>query len=199
LRTPACRIVEGRALALAPISRGMDFPIAGRSHASLLVSLGEPQMLHASRDVPNVSMVLLPKPPALASAFLALPAWLLASRIYGALMRLQFTLLRRLLLRRRPTRVELFARAYDGATGTVSTRELCAEDGMWTAGVAAAAIASLLYDRPLEPGVRCVDECLSLRSVLERMRRIDANCVDVRTEPNLTEDAESGGVYAGRE
>lgn len=187
LRSPALQFVRGQPLRFGPISRGPDFHVAGRDRASLLVSLGEPQMLHASSGVPNIAMYLLPKPAGLASAFLAMPAWMLASRLYGALTWLQFTLLRRVFLRRRPTRVELFARAYDSATKTASTRALSAGDGMWTAGVAAAAIASLLHDQTLEPGVHCVDECLTLSAVLERMRRIDPSCVELPAEPSFTD------------
>jgi hypothetical protein len=94
-------------------------------------------------------------------------------------MWLQFTLLRRLLLRQRPTRVELFARSRDSNTGGIATLALRADDGMWTAGVAAAAIASLVREKSIEPGVRCVDECLSLQAVIERMRCIDASCIEL--------------------
>lgn len=178
LRTPALRFVAGQPLRLSPISRGPDFHVSGCDRVSLLVALAEPQMLHASSGVANISMYMLPKPAALARAFLTLPAWMLASRIYGALMWVQFTLLRRLLLRRRPTRVELFASAYDSVAKTATTRALSAGDGMWTAGVAAASIASLLQDQQLEPGVKCVDECMNLHAVLERMRGIDPSCVE---------------------
>ena len=186
LRTPACRIVEGRPLLLSPISRGPDVRVGERALMSLIVSLGEPQMLHASCGVPNISMVMLPKPAALARAFLAIPAWMLASRAYRAWMRLQFTLLRRLLLRQRPTRVELFARACDSSSGKFTSLKLGADDGMWTAGVAVAAIARLLHDQTLEPGVHCIDECLSLQAVIERMRGIDGSCIQLRTEPSCS-------------
>lgn len=175
LRTPACKVIDGEAVELKPIGRGPEFP-AG---PSLLVSFAEPQMLHASSGVPNVSMYMVPKPAALAATFLATPSWLRNSRSFRALLWLQFTLLRRFLLRGRPTRVELTARAYSRGNGETAMHVLSAADGMWSAGVASASIASLLAGRRQQPGVFCVDECVTLQEVVERMGRIDPGCIEL--------------------
>jgi hypothetical protein len=151
--------------------------VHGQQQTSLLVPLAEPEMLAASCGVPEVSMYMLPKPAALANVFLATPGWLLRSSLYRALLWLQFTLLRRWLLRARPTRVELFARARASATGELAEWSLTAADGMWTAGVAIAAIAHLLGQREQPAGVYCVDQRLSLAAVVSRMREIDPDCL----------------------
>jgi hypothetical protein len=193
LRTPACMIAAGQLVEHGPIERGPDWPHAGARLPSLLISLAEAPMLHASQRVPNVGMYMLPKPSWLAGSFLATPAWLLASRWYRALLWLQFTLLRRLLLRARPTVVELFARAR-AAAGGGRTCSLVCRDGMWTAGVAIAAMASCLTRAPTPPGVYCIDERLTLHDVLSVMRQLDPSCVTLHESelpaPELSAGAE---------
>lgn len=176
LRTPAYRMVGGRIEQYSPIERGPNWPGNGSLHPSLLVALAEPAMLHASCGIADVSMYMLPKPAALAPAFLATPRWLLGSTLYRALLWCQFTLLRRLLLRSKPTAIELFARATNTGSGRSTTCALSAPDGMWAAGVAIAAMVNLLAGRRQRQGTYCIDECLELPEVLAAMQAIDPAC-----------------------
>lgn len=50
---------------------------------------------------------------------------------------------------------------------------------MRTAGIAIAAMACLLADTKPAPGVYCIDQLLTLESVLDQMRDIDPTDIEV--------------------
>jgi hypothetical protein len=194
LATPACTVVAGQCQERGSVERGPVWTIDGARQRSLLVPLSEPAMLNASQGVPNASMYLLPKPNWLARAFLLVPSWLARQRFYRAWIWLQFTFLRRWLLRSRPTRVELFARARAGQGARASTFALSAPDGMWTAGVAVAAMAHLLAMQSHAAGVYCIDEVLDLAQVIRHMRAFDPGCVIYTTDARV--EVEPDGALA---
>lgn len=151
-----------------PLERGpvVGFPDgrASRARPTLRAPFAEQEMLARSTSARDVDVLFAPRPGILAAAFLALPAWLLRTRIFAGVLTVYFTVLRRLVLRAVASRVELVARVAKGPHTCV--RWLTAADGMAAGGMAAAAIAHALAQHRPPPGVRCVDEVLALDDVL---------------------------------
>ena len=158
-------LVEGPSVAAGPL-----LPFPSGEHACLTVAFPEPHMLFRSTSVANVAMSMAPKPAWLRRAFLATPRAILQSRAFSVYLRFVFGCLRRVVLARRPTEVELVARARD-ASGT-TLLGLVAEDGMATGGVAIAAIAELLVGASVR-GVVTVDQTSTLETVCGAMAELD--------------------------
>jgi hypothetical protein len=159
--------VEGKAVLGPPVARGPRFAFPSGSAPALQMSLAEPWMLHHSTKVPNVRAFLSPKPTALVYAFLMMPLWLVTARAFRWFFGAYMTVLRRLILRRVATTVEMVA------TTEARTLTLRARDGMKAGAEAIAAIVAAL---PKVTGVHFVDEVLTLDEVVARM---PASSVDV--------------------
>jgi hypothetical protein len=142
----------------------------GTTRPTVEMSFPEPSMLLESTKVPEVHLYFAPRPALLRLAFLATPLFVVRSGLFAATMRLVFGLVRRLVLRRVSSRVELVARATRGSETAIES--LVADDGMVVGGVAIAAMAMALAELPPR-GVRLVDEVLTLDDVVRRMRAIE--------------------------
>lgn len=174
LATNGASFRDGLRVAHAPVERGPEVRFANATVPSLRIPLAEVLMLRASTGAGRVDGYFSPKPSLLVWAFLALPAFLLKSRLFGAFMRLYFGLLRRFVLQSVATTVELHAEA-SGAEGQREVIDVVAPDGMTVGGVAVAAMAAELVEgQPLAPGVSMIDDLLKLEAVLQRMRALGA-------------------------
>lgn len=165
------RTIRGGARVDDPIvARGPVLPFPGGARSTLHVPFAEPVMVHASTKVPDVAMYMAPRPALLRLAFLALPTFLLGTRLFGAFMRIYFRILRRVVLRSVASAVELVVRARSPEEERVIT--VRAGDGMDAGGVAIAATALALAEtRP--KGTLLVDEVVPFARMIERMRALD--------------------------
>jgi short subunit dehydrogenase-like uncharacterized protein len=170
LRAPAVHAREGRRQAGPELAAGPELPFVGTTRPTVEMSFPEPSMLLESTKVPEVHLYFAPRPALLRLAFLATPLFVVRSGLFAATMRLVFGLVRRLVLRRVSSRVELVARATRGSETAIES--LVADDGMVAGGVAIAAMAMALAELPPR-GVRLVDEVLTLDDVVRRMRAIE--------------------------
>lgn len=170
LAVPSMEVNDGELVEGPSVTAGRHLPFPSGGHATLTVAFPEPRMLFRSTGIPNIAMSMAPKPGWLRRIFLATPGVVLRSRAFAAYLRWLFGGLRRLVLARRPTQVELIARV-SGPSGTTVLR-LVSTDGMASGGVAIAAIAELLV-RATVRGVLTVDQVMSLRNVCEVMKALD--------------------------
>lgn len=174
LATNGASFRDGQRITHAPVERGPEVRFAHATVPSLRIPLAEVVMLRASTGAARVDGYFSPKPSLLVWAFLALPAFLLKSRLFAAFMRLYFGFLRRFLLKSVTSTVELHAEA-SNAEGRREIVDVVAPDGMTIGGVAIAAMATELVEgAPLEPGVFMIDDVLALDPVLRRMRELGA-------------------------
>jgi hypothetical protein len=152
-----------------PVAAGPTLPFPSGERRTIEVAFPEPAMLAKSTAAREIRMYMAPKPGLLRQAFLLTPRFVLRSWLFAAYMRLAFGLVRRVLLRKASTSVEIVARALSG--GTPRVRSVTTDDGMEAGGVAIAAIAlELAAVRPR--GTRLVDEVTTLDAVVARMRAI---------------------------
>ncbi len=181
LRTPALSF-EGGAPVLGPsVSRGpcVAFPSESgpRVAPTLHVPLAEAYMLHHSTGAPDVRAYLSPKPALLVPMFLALPGFLLRSRLFGAVLERWFRFLRAVILRSVATSVELVAIA-DGGRRVVRGRR--ARAGVAAGGAAIAAIVAALPRGDRRPrGVLFVADVVELGPVIERARALPGGDVEL--------------------
>ncbi len=174
LGVPARSWAFGRRVLSAPIGPGQKLPFPCGKRPSLRAALAEPDMLHESLGVPDISVFLALRPGLLCAVFLALPNFLVRSAFFAFVTRFSFTVLRRVLLARTITRVEMVALAR-GADGVTKKRTLVAEDGMRAGGVAIAAIAAVLVTKTLHGlGLRMIDQVVDLDEVMEKIRLLGA-------------------------
>jgi hypothetical protein len=136
---PVVRWVAGRRVVEPRMSAGRTVDFGRARRPTLRAPFAETAMLHHSTGAPEVEVLFSLRPALLAPAFRALPPSFTASRLGRALLGVYVTLLRRGLLAKVPTAVELWARATDGAV--VVERRARAEDGMDAAAWLIAAMA----------------------------------------------------------
>ena len=170
LRTDAVHFESGRRRTTAGVRRGPKLPFPNKDRRTIQIPFGEPVMLHASLEVPEVTAYMAPLPGILRPAFTLPPTWLLRNPLVGVLMTVWLTVLRRVLLSWRATPVELVAVA-TSRDGEVRIRKLRVEDGMRAAGEAVAALVDLLERGPRPRGGVTLDEVTSLEEFLPRLRR----------------------------
>lgn len=169
-----------------PLSRGPTLDFGRARRATLRAAFAEQEMLGPSTGASSVDVLFAPRPGVLVALFLALPARLLASAAFAWVMRGYFSFLRRWLLARVSSRVELVAEA-TGRDGRAARRALECDDGMEAGGVAAAAIALLVLgrlargDRPR--GVSFVDDELSLDEVVAATNALASPRARLRLAP----------------
>jgi hypothetical protein len=154
-----------------PVAPGPTLPFVEGELATLHMPFAEPVMVHASTRVPNVTMYMAPAPSLLRLAFLALPVALVRTRLFGAFLRVYFSFLRRLVLRRVSTRVGLVARA--SKSGAEKTLALSFDDGFLAGGAAIAATAlAIARLEPRPTGTFLVDELVPLAPMLAGVRAL---------------------------
>jgi len=155
-----------------PMEPGPSLPFPSGPHDTLHLPFSEADMLHrslgADRDVAVYAGVV---PGFLRAVFLAAPAPLLNNPLSKALMWLEFSVLRRLLLSWRSSEVEMVACATP-AGGEPVRVGLVAPDGMGAAGFAAAAMVEGLLAADPGPGLHMPDEVLALAPTVEATRRL---------------------------
>lgn len=157
------RFVGGARVEGAACERGPRLAFPSGERPTLRMSFAEQEMLAPSTGARETDVLFAPVPALLVWAFTMLPAALVRARLFQALMRGYFHVLRRGLLRGVRSRVEMVAEA-GGARRTA-----WAGDGMAAGGNAIAAIALAVAERRAElSGVRFVDEVLALEPVVAR-------------------------------
>lgn len=166
LGVPALRWVHGARTEVAGVERGPLVPFGDEARPTVRISLAEPFMLAKSTGAADVDVYFAPKPGVLVPAFASLPGWLLRARWYQAFLKGYFVVLRRFLLARRATSVELSARA-TGAGGEASAL-VTTPDGMRGGAFALAAMAEAVAARRDWTGVRFIDDVAALGPTLER-------------------------------
>ncbi|AKF09184.1 hypothetical protein [Sandaracinus amylolyticus] len=172
--TPTRVVRAGARVDAPPIAPGPAMPFVEGERATVHVAFAEPVMVHASTGARDVAMYMAPAPAWLRRAFLALPLSLVRSRVFGALFRVYFRFLRRVLLRSVVTRVGLVARARRDEREHVAM--LSFDDGFDAGGVAIAATALVLARRGGRvSGTFVVDELVPLDVMLSVMRQIDGS------------------------
>jgi NAD(P)-dependent dehydrogenase (short-subunit alcohol dehydrogenase family) len=153
------------------LARGPALDFGGARRPTLRAAFAEQEMLGPSTGAASVDVLFAPRPALLVALFLALPARLLASSAMALVMRAYFSIVRRFVLARVTSRVELVAEAV-GPEGRRARRALACDDGMEAGGVAAAAMVGLLLERLARGerprGVSFVDDLLELDEVVSR-------------------------------
>lgn len=178
LAIPTRSVKDGAPVDGPSVAAGPRLPFFDGEHATLHVPFAEPAMLHASTGARDVAMYMAPSPSLLRIAFLALPLWLASSRAFGAFLRLYFSFLRRVVLRRASSRVGLVARATGEDGEHVAVVDV--DDGFAAAGAAIAATAiALAGQREPRRGTWLVDELVPLDVMLDGITRLSD--VRVRT------------------
>jgi hypothetical protein len=172
---PVVRWVAGRRVVEPRMSAGPDVDFGPARRPTLRAPFAEAAMLHHSTRAPDVDVLFAPRPALLAPSFRALPPAFTRSRLGRALLGGYFTLLRRGLLRKVPTAVELWVRAEGSAQAgadptqpRVVERRARAEDGMDAAAWLLAAMAEAVLRAADWRGVRFVDELCALEPIVAR-------------------------------
>lgn len=181
LGVPTHRVVEGDVVEGPPMGPGPELPFSDGRHATLHLPFTEPTMLARTHpQLANIATYGSVDPDAMMLGFRVLPGWLMRRRIVRWLMWLQFTLLRRVLLRRVPAHVRICARATN-ARGDEAVRTFVAEDGIGWAGEIVAAMLLELSD--VGPGLHLPDAVLTAELVRARLSapRSTATPVSSRT------------------
>jgi|GEM_PF-834218 len=164
LATPQVAYVNGKRTEV-PIQKGPGFELAPNVvRPTLKAPFPEAYMLHASTKAPNVEVLFSPRPSLLVTAFASIPAFIAKAAWFGFLMRMYFQILRGVLLRSVPSRVELAATAT--SSGATARRWVSAEDGMMAgAWGLAGAIAEL---GAFQAGTFFLDDRVRLEPVVGR-------------------------------
>lgn len=176
LETPAIATRHGVAVP-QPMALGPQVRFREALRPTVIGALAEQAMLPASTRVPNIEVLLAPKPGFLAFAFARMPGWLVKQRWFKALLRLNFTVLRRLLLAWRSSAVELLVES-TGPGGT-TTLELSTRDGMKAGGIALAALALEVLTKKVDAGRSFIDERVELQPSLERIEHMSPGLVQL--------------------
>lgn len=177
----------------AAFSSGPPMPYEGQWRGSLRAAIPETELLHASIGVPDVLAILSPQPgiigPFLYVAARLVPRWQLFKRAYLWMIRASVGLLRRVLFRKRQTRVVISALAgRHGCAREGHYVNLTTHDGIVCAAYVTAAIAALLYAKRPAPGMYVIDELVSLDEVLAAIHDIpQAPAIEVRRGPAMRE------------
>ena len=168
LVVPTHRVVDGRCVEGPPMGPGGELPFSDGRHATLHLPFTEPTMLaHTHPALPNIATFGSVDPDVLMLGFRFMPAWLMQRRLVRWLMWLQFSVLRRGLLRRRAARVRICARARNVA-GDEAIRTFDAKDGIEAAGHILAAM--LLESANLPPALHLPDAVMTAESIRRRTR-----------------------------
>ncbi len=161
---PVVRFESGTRVERHRMERGPVLDFGDRRRPTGAMSLAEPYMLRESTGAPDVAAYFAPKPSVLVRGFLAVPPAVARAGWYQAAMRAYFTVLRRFLLRRVSSAVELVAEA-DGRR-----RWLHATDGMEAAGLALAAMIEAVAPKRDWTGARFIDDLCALEPIVERVK-----------------------------
>lgn len=168
LVVPTHRLSEGQLVEGPPMGPGPELPFPDGLHPSLHLPFTEPTMLAAThprlREIATYGSV---DPDLMMSAFRWIPSGLLRLRLVRTLMWLQFTVLRRVLLRRLPAHVRMVARARN-ARGDEAIRTFEARDGIETAGWIVAAMLDEVRDAP--PGLHLPDTLTTAPAIFARLQ-----------------------------
>lgn len=191
---PAPSYASGVHTAARGFSKGPPMPYDGEWHGSLRAAIPETDLLHATLGASDVLAVLSPRPgifmPMLRLMARLVPPWQLLRRAYLASIRGSVGLLRRVLFRRRPTRVVVSALA--GRRGTAREGRylnLTTLDGVDCGAHMIAACVRLVRRQPSKPGTYVIDEVLTLNDVLAEIAQLPgAPAIEVMRGPD---DAES--------
>ena len=170
LEVRAVRYEGGERVEEPKVRRGPSLDFGGVTRPTGYMSLAEPFMVHRSTGAPKVDVVFAPKPGVLVPAFTMIPGWLARSRLFQAFMRGYFTVLRRLLLKRVGSPVELVAIA-QGTDGE-SKRVVKAGDGMEAGGFALAAMTEAVAAKTDWSGVRFIDDVSALEPIIARANEL---------------------------
>jgi hypothetical protein len=165
LRRRAVRWVDG-VRQQEPLSKGPRVTFPSGSRPTLRAAFPEQDMIGPSTRATNADVLFAPVPGVLVMAFLMLPGWLLPTRALAWVMRVYFTVLRRVLLRSLTTRLEMVADA-ESADGKKVRISVATRDGMAAGGTAAAGIVLALAERTPR-GTSFVDDLVGLDDVLAR-------------------------------
>lgn len=168
IRVPTQHRAAGRMIEGSPVESGPVLPFSDGEHASLHVAFSEPSMLARSLDVPNVAVYGSFVPDVVMASFRFTPLWLLALAPVRAWLWLQFTILRRFLLRRVPADVRMVARAR-AADGREALARLHVRDGIAACGWAIVGALRHLADHRPPPGLVLPDRAMRLDDVLVRI------------------------------
>jgi hypothetical protein len=158
LDVPTHKYVDGALVEGPPVEAGPRLPFAEGERATLHVAFCEPTML---RRFPNVAVYGSFAPDILMTSFRLTPLWLLRLSIVRAWLWLQFTVLRRFLLRSVHASVRIVARARNLA-GEEAIVRCEAPDGIACGGTVIAAMVSRLRQRELPGGLHLCDALLDL-------------------------------------
>lgn len=138
-----------------PMGPGPTLPFPDGPHATMHLPFTEPDLLARSRpgllDIATYGSV---DPDVMMLGFKLIPGALMRTRLMRALMWLQFTVLRRGLLRAVPSRVRMVARA-TSPDGEEAVRTLDVPDGIAAAGHLVAATLAAVGEPP--PGLHLLD------------------------------------------
>lgn len=163
---PVVRWVAGRRVVEPRMSAGPTVDFGRARRPTLRAPFAEAAMLHHSTGAPEVEVLFSPRPALLAPAFRALPPTFTASRLGRALLGGYFTLLRRGLLAKVATPVELWARATRGDRRV--ERRARAEDGMDAAAWLIAAMTEAVLSTTPWQGVRFIDDLCAFEPIVAR-------------------------------
>lgn len=166
---PAVRTIDGRREEV-PLARGPVLDFAGVQRPTLEMSLAEAEMLPFSTQATTVRTAFAPKPGFLVTAFAAIPAVLLRLRWFRWLLEWYFVVLRRFLLSRVSSSVQMVARAE--RAGQSSVRTVTCHDGMEAAAWALAAMAESVAREPPKPGLTFIDDDVRLEPLLARIDEV---------------------------
>jgi len=166
---PAVKTVDGRREE-APLTRGPTLDFAGTQRPTLEMSLAEAEMLPFSTKANTVRTFFAPKPGFLVAAFAAVPAFLLRRRWFRWLLEGYFVVLRRVLLSRVPSSVQMVARAE--RAGQTVVRTVTCHDGMEAGAWALAAMAESIGRAPPRPGLTFIDDDVRLEPLLARIDEV---------------------------
>lgn len=164
----AARYEDGERVEGAPMTRAMTIAFPSGPYPTLHIAFPEAFMLRLSTGVKNTATYYAPKPDVMRHAVRALAA-LLNGRLGRQLfrpVRWSLKLLRGLLLRPIPARVEMTAIANRRGSQPSPYATLIAKDGIACAAAALVSALQLLSKSRGDFGVRTPDEVLTLEAIL---------------------------------
>lgn len=169
LMVPTHRVVDGRLVEGPSIGPGPVLPFSDGPHPTLHLAFTEPTMLaHGHPQLREIATYGSVDPDFMTGAFRWVPLWLMQRRIVRAWMWLQFTVLRRGLLRRVSARVRIVARARNPAGDeVVLTHE--SPDGIADGGRMIAAMLLELAGRALPTGLQLPEALLTAEAIRRRL------------------------------
>lgn len=174
LDVPTVCVRAGQAVEGPPLEAGPELPFGDRRWGTLHVPFSEAEMLAASTKARNIGVYAALIPSLLRPLFLLTPGWLLRARPVRALLGLQFSVLRRVLLRWKTSPVELSAVAV-GQAGQETRLGVTCRDGMDAAGNLMAAMALGCVERELPRGLTLPDEHFELEPLVDAANGLAAS------------------------